>query len=439
MNIFAKIGTSIDIIRNYWNSGGMRKFIPFQSFQSELTPNWLPYTNASLLEMYNTIPEVNAIISYIASVASKVPFVLESSNGKIKESHPLIDLFNNPTSNDSYERWQSNNCASFFVLGNIYLNASKPSGFESFKRIYQLPSYLTKIYTNYTDKNGNLPDGIYPSEVVIKNYIVEENEKKLIYDYSEILHIKDSNINYSKGQWLYGQSRLYSAVMAITSLKSIYEAKVNAYQKGGAQFFISPQNPMVSISPEEKSEWENNFFSNYGMTNGKSPYYFSNSPVNITAMGVNIAQLQLTQMSQHDFGILCAVIGGFPSRLLNDNRASTYNNILEDKKSLYTSIIMPYLDLFWASINNYFNKELGNLRFRAYYDDIEELQKDKKTQAETYNAWFVLGESMRNAGYLTRNEVLQMMDLPKKNEENFNNYEKTTSEGVEEESQQEIE
>jgi len=382
MNIFSKIGNTISLVRDYWDNGGIRNFVPFDKFQSELTPQWLPNTYASLLDMFNTIPEVNAIISYLGSVISKIPYVLEKPSGKIVKSHELLDLMQNPNGNDSYERWQQNNVSSFFVIGNMYLNFSKPLGFENIKRIYQLPSYLTKVFTNLSDKEGNLPLGVDQRGVFVTNYATEENNIRNIYDAKDVLHIKDSNLNFSKGQFLYGQSRLYSAIMSITSLKSIYEAKVNAYQRGGVQYFISPSNPMASLSPDEKEGFESRLTDKYGLTGKKSPYYYANSPLNVTASGINIAQLQLTQMSKHDFGILCAVLSGFPSRLLNDDRATTYNNLIEDKKNMYTNIAMPYLDMFWESINNYPSIRNINLRFRADYDNIEELSKDRKAQSE---------------------------------------------------------
>lgn len=424
MNIFAKIGGTLDAIRDYWKYTGLPKdFMPLSVNTNDLTPSFLPYTYKSLIDMSNTIPEVNAIIAYISQVVSRVPWVLEDKNGKIIEKHPFIDLLKNPNENYSYELFQQNTCFNFFTLGNVFLNFSKPVGFSEIKRIYNVPAQYMKVWTNQTDNEGNLYKDIDFRSVQLTGYKFKDTDtSKTIIEFlpDEIVHFKDTNINFDKGQWLYGQSRLYSAIMAITSLKSIYEAKVSAYQKHGAISLISPQNPMASISPEEKMRWENNFTGNYGLTGNKSPFYYASAPVNVNTIGIDIARLQLTQMSQHDFGVLCSVLGGFPSRLLNDNRASTYNNMNEDKKSLYTNIVCPYLYSFFSTVNS--QKEIAGsgLKFRSVFDDIEELQKDKKIQADTYKAWFDFADSMYQKGYISKNEVFELMEMETKDGEEFN-------------------
>ena len=385
----------------------------------ELQPAYLEYTLQALIDQFNEVPEVNAVISYIGDVVSRVPYKLMKGDEEIS-SHWTLDLLKRPNENTTYNLFMQNIVSEYYTTGNVYINFSKPVGFSEIRNIYRLYSPYVKVWTNKTDYNGNIPLDTDQRTIFVEKYLFNESTVDYWYDKKEILHIKDSNINYSEGSYLYGQSRLYSANKAITSLKAMYDARVSIYQKHGAMVFISPEDDQVSFGDKEKRDMERNFTNDYGIGKNQNPFYWTNKPARITTINRNIAGLQLIPMSEHDFGVVCAVLGGFPSRLLNDSRSATFNNLVEDGRNLYTNIVMPFLDMWWNSINNYLNLEEEGLKYVPDYSQIEVIQADKQLEANIKQTEYDLYNAMYQDGYITRNEVLEAIGEEQKNEQGFN-------------------
>lgn len=388
----------------------------------DLQPAYLDSTFQALIDQFNQVPEVNAVISYTADVISRIPKKLKNKNDEEVTSHWTLDLLNNPNENVNYELMMQNIASEYYATGNVYLNFSKPKGFSEIKNIYRLYSPYVQVWTNKTDANGNIPLDVDFRSVFIENYYFQESTKRYRYEKEEVLHIKDSNLNYTNGVYLYGQSRLLSANKAITSLEAMYDARVSIYQKHGAMVMISPEDDQTSFSDEEKRKMEHDFVNDYGIGKKQSPFYWTNKPASVTSINRNIAGLQLIPMSEHDFGILCAVLGGFPARLLNDTRATTYNNLETDTKNFYTKLVQPFLTFFWNAFNTY--EPLGlqkeGLHYEADYSEIEVLQEDKRVQAEIKQAEYDLYNQMYQDGYITRNMVLESIGEEQRNESEFN-------------------
>jgi len=103
-------------------------------------------------------------------------------------------------------------------------------------------------------------------------------------------------------------------------------------------------------------------------------------------MGLSPKELQLTDIDINKLRKFCNIYG-LSSQLLNDTANSTFNNISEAKKSLYTEAAVPFAELMldgWREdLIPIFNK-LNNKNYILSLDTtkIEVLQKDKKAEAE---------------------------------------------------------
>lgn len=83
---------------------------------------------------------------------------------------------------------------------------------------------------------------------------------------------------------------------------------------------------------------------------------------------------------------LCNIFNA-PSQLFNDTSSSTYNNMLEVKKSFYVDAVLPLNEKLIAQLNKdiipaYNSLENKELRIVQDTSGIEALQQDKKLEAE---------------------------------------------------------
>ena len=93
------------------------------------------------------------------------------------------------------------------------------------------------------------------------------------------------------------------------------------------------------------------------------------------------------------------------SVLFNSTKASTYNNMPDARKRLYTDAVLPLVSRVLGEFNRQIvtkYKDGKNLYLRAYTNNIPELQVDKRIMAE----W------LDKAHYLTPNQKLIEMGYP---------------------------
>ena len=81
------------------------------------------------------------------------------------------------------------------------------------------------------------------------------------------------------------------------------------------------------------------------------------------------------------------MVYGMDSKLFGDPKASTYNNQAEAAKGVWSNCVIPYNERFVNYLNTFVTPShslADGKQYSIVYDTshIEELQKDKKTEAE---------------------------------------------------------
>jgi HK97 family phage portal protein len=388
-----------------------KTFTPISSFQYNGEMDLL-------ISLFNNVPEINALVSYIAQIASGIEFehVVVQANGKEKEvkKSQYIDLINNPNQNDNGYNMLMNAYTNFFVTGNVFFNSLKPVGFDYTTKLYLLPSNRTyPIVRGALDVYGTLPIGFDMRTSEITKYNLNLEGKIISIDPQQIIHIKDSSLAYMGKDQLIGSARIGSAIKNIQSLSSMGDTINKILSKGGALGFVKRNiktgEEFSQMNPEEKKLIEDAFYS-YGVTESQKHIMFTDADLSFQRILSNISDFMPIDISNHEFELLCKVIGGFPAILLKSSD-STFANMKEAQKLLYNNIIIPLVNSFAQAFTNSFGLP-ENEKIVPCFDDIEALQADKKAEAESMK---VVDESLRlryDNDEITLNEKLGAMGLP---------------------------
>jgi phage portal protein BeeE len=90
-----------------------------------------------------------------------------------------------------------------------------------------------------------------------------------------------------------------------------------------------------------------------------------------------------------------------PSQLFNDTAASTYNNMNEASKMMYTNRLIPDIGQFCQGFNRIL-RAYGDFKIKPDFSDIEALQEDKVKKSEWISRMF-------RDGVITGDDYLELM------------------------------
>lgn len=377
--------------------------------------------NQTLLELFTNVGEVNGIISHLARVASNVELkhVQVQGNGKEKEvkNSEIIKLLANPNPLKGGQILLQEVYASFFVFGNVYLNAFKPIGFKQPTKLYQLPSTDTFAIPERSQDEYGTPmfgsDFRY-NPIAKYNFFIDSTPKSIVLE--EIIHIKDTNLSVSGANAYYGKSMLFSAIANCETLKYLYETINTILSKRGALGFIKKNNRAgemaTTLSEKEISQIINTLNKRYGVTGGRQPIGVVNTDLSYQRIDAPISEFIPIELKADMVKTLCRVLGNLPVQLFSSEAASTYNNMREAEKQMYQGAIMPTIELFCSEITKYFKLDELGQKIVPNYDDIDCLQEDKKVTADTEKVVNENYKFLLDAGLITKEYWAVQIGLP---------------------------
>jgi len=370
-----------------------------------------------LLDMFNSVPELSAPIKYCANLAAKIPYKIVSYTNTGEEiliKLPDIDaILKNPNPYQSSTNFLRTTFINYMLFGDNFTNIHKGVGSMKFASyLYILPvKYVNIIF----DKMQH--DKVDPNVDFRDNYIKYYQLKYGINNVKniapkDISHFKDSQINFDDGQYAYGQSRAFSAIMATKTIKEGYEAKYHFYINRGAWGMFTNNDPDgVILDPKEKQRVLDDFKYNYGAKEGRSLFKFMNHNMQYQNISPDFGSLNINENNEADFRAICKAIGGFPPSLLMDNRVALLRNGAETLKQLYNSIIQPMVDDYREKQSVDFGLAKKNQWIVPDYSKIEVLQENLSTKEDILTKQNNRMLSLYNAGLVTGDEVLESQGL----------------------------
>jgi phage portal protein BeeE len=181
-------------------------------------------------------------------------------------------------------------------------------------------------------------------------------------------------------------SPLQAAYASLDTDNQIFNAKRNFYKNNGVNGIISSGSDVSILGPEEAAQLDAALKRKMGGSHKANGLTVTGANVSYTAIGMPATSMQFLESGDVTLRDLCMVYG-MDSKLFGDPKASTYNNQAEAAKGVWTNCVIPYNQRFVQYLNRYVvpgHSMVDGKNYEIVYDTshIEELQKDKKTEAE---------------------------------------------------------
>jgi len=331
-------------------------------------------------EGYEKNADVFSVIDRLSTMFSQIPkdLVRGEDDDPVTEG-PLYEILRQP---NNYQIWQE-----FAKLWyTFYLTTGNAI------------KYAPRIQGG-NDKGKLMPGGIYmmPTQHIqieagswrdpIKFYSLEINLTTEKIPAEDVIHVRMPNLQYQGGANFMGMSPLKVAALIIEAENQGYQTVADTLSKGLPPGILKMTEEYDKIRSQElQADLEREWKKKYG-----NQKYTRRAGYPVLGFGVddwipmgfsNFRDLQILEMSQHGLRVLCNVLG-VPSQAFNDVAGTTFTNMGEARKMVYTNRLIPDFGLLLSYLNTMIVPAYGeDLKIKADYSDIPELQDDKKELAQ---------------------------------------------------------
>lgn len=345
--------------------------------------------------LYN--PDMAAVIGYIKKVAADVDWVLKQGDSVI-EKHEILDIWQKPNKITRGKQFRQTWIEHYLATGNGYVFGVGPEGGNNVGKFIEM-------YNLHYELQIERGKGL---EEPILSY--HDNRTQKDFQADKVLHWKTTDPD---GEGFYGVSPFKAGRLVLQQSNDSYIANAKSLQNMGAAGILTRED-LVQGGPEQakklKEDWQKEQagsanFNKLTVVAGKYDYIkFGLSPVDMALLESQIKSRQA----------ICNILG-FPSVLLNDKEASTYNNFIEQRKMLYTNIVVLLVNEMAELMHDFFVLPYGEgLTFEPNWSVIPELQANKKELTEWLNvAWWVKGiDKQRITGDVEEDKELDRYYIP---------------------------
>ena len=397
---------------------------------------WNPENDTTYInEGYRKNATVYSLINIIAKAASSIPFQIyekvndndykrykSMTNGSFDttvlhkadflkkkalvelEDTDLHKLLERPNPAQSYASWITELIAFGKLTGNRYIYGIAPetgNGAGKYKELYVMPSQLIEIISG----------GIMQP---VKEYAIEYNGQFRI-PADHMCHIKDFNPYFDgSGSHLYGQSPLRAGLRSMTTNNEAVQTGVKYLQNQTARgVLMSDEGDLNEVQAQQLKD---KFRKNFQGADNAGDVIITPKKLSWVNFGLNASDVSLIEQYNASIKDLCNIYN-VPSQLLNNDKASTYNNMKEAKKALYQNCVIPELNKIADELNRWLAPKYGEkLCIEFDYSAIPELQEEtEKVVTQMSQAWWLTPNEKRAAmsyGTDEENEILNEYYIP---------------------------
>lgn len=328
---------------------------------------------------YGSNATVFSIIKKITNGAKNIILNVEDQDGNIIEDGELFDKIQMPGIYQgeliNQEDWVEFAMTYLLASGNMYQRIVELPGVKGLPDLEIVPSGII---------NPIAPRSFFQSN---NGFKIMDKERTFDVLSDEINHTKYVNPTRHGINSLIGLSPIQAGLFGLTGSTDIQRALAVMVKNQGVRGIISPDVPLGAIG--DASIMKRVLATIKGKILGIdkiNSLHTSDTPIKYLAMGMSAADLKLLESGVLTDRLLCNLYG-FSSRLLNDPNGTTYNNLIEDTKTLYTGAVLPALTKVVGSFNNITAKEFNRSstnKQKVVLDTskVEALQGDKLKTAE---------------------------------------------------------
>ena len=350
-------------------------------------------------EGYEGNPDVFSIViklsGMFAQVMSNIKLMQTSGGKDVEIDNAEIDaILENTNYYQNFYEFCRHWAVSYYITGNSIVYAPRFTGGANEGKLtldgmIMMPSQNVNIFSSGWRKP-------------IGHYALDINQSYKI-DPHDVWHERFApTLTYEGGKNFMGMSPVKVAANIINSQNKGYEVTAKMYSYGHPPGILSKEVEGNSeTTAEQESKFRERYKTKYQNVNNMSVPIFTLGKMNYTKIGYdNLQELQVISMSEHGRRIFCNILQ-VPSQLFNDTAGSTYNNMNEASKAIYTGRIIPDVSQFCAGFNNIV-KAYGDFWVKPDYSDIDCLQEEKEKKVVWVSKLF-------NDGIITGDQYLEML------------------------------
>ena len=213
----------------------------------------------------------------------------------------------------------------------------------------------------------------------ILNYELEMDGNKIIRPAEDVLHTKFWNPNYSNGQFLYGLSPVEAGSRPVEISNSAFETRKYSYENMGA-YGVLHGGAAGSLKQDEAKLLDDSYLEKFGGNKKANRIMIAAAFLQWTQFGMSPVDLDIIKsngLDKSDIGLLYNI----RIELMNNTESTTYDNVLQAKKSLYTETVIPAARDLADELNRWLVKRYNdiqktNLVLIPSFRDIPVLQDD---------------------------------------------------------------
>lgn len=382
------------------NGNGNNGLNPFTGFVAnrlwgQKTAVWIDCNNA--YKHYIEIPELRTVIDKRASMmASNVPVLYDKDGNRILK-HWFLDLVAKPNPTQSWSDVIYSLSVNDALWANAFAYIPKRS-FNIRNLIVPLPS--DKMIINLSGRKLKQMD----SAGLIDSFTFDYDSDIENLDFDDVLYLSTTDgVNIVNPA-----SKLESLKFPLSNIKAQYHKRNVLLENIGAIGILSAKNSdiggSIPMSPEEKTDIQNSWF-----RRSKDEVIITESDVSWNPMSYPTKDLLLFEELNADFRAIIDAYG-LNMNLFSSEKGSTFSNVRDSIRMVYTDTIIPEVQQMYDSMANQFGLTEEGITIVADFSHIPSLQVDELAKAETMNKRAEVVKKVIESGVqLTNDEISEIV------------------------------
>jgi len=357
------------------------------------------------LYAYNYCQPVTSIVQKMTDSFLAGKICLEDKNGNevdFKRYEKQLKLYINPNPLENTTQFLSKFYTFYKLFGEVFIYKVQPLGFKEYE-YFILPNWLLTFYY----KNGSVSKFATTSQLTKIQLNTGIETIDILKE--DFIHFKNNIVNENES-WR-GQSLLYSCDSIVNNILTSIEARRSLMENKGPSVILTMDGGGVNsmpLLPAEKENIHKELKTKYGLKRSQRQIIITSASMRAQTMGFATKDLLLFEEKDDDVASICEAYN-YPAMLLGLKNSSTYNNVIEARKSLYQDAIIPDSENLMKWINE--NCDLENVGLKIYFDHLEVFQKSEKEKAEALKGLIDSYYTLYQQGNITRNEYLGFVGL----------------------------
>lgn len=376
----------------------MRRLFPAQSqIWGKKDAVWVD--TQDIWKLFIEIPELRAVINKRASMmASNKPCLYKDD--KEVESHWLLELINKPNAIQSWADVVYTMSVQDALYSNTFCYA--PARVMGVRNLF-VPLPANKVKMNLSGKKLKQMD----AEDLIDGFKFKyDDDTYETIEWNDMVYLTtDDGMNLVKPT-----SRIETLKYPLSNIKASYHKRNVLLENIGAIGILSAQqNDMggaIPMTPEEKNEIRRDWYNRQ-----KDELIITEANVSWQPMSYPTKDLMLfEELTEDKLALIDAF--GLNYNLFSSTSGSTFSNVKDSIRMVYTDTIIPETQSMYDSIIKQFGLDKEGYKLYAEFDHLPVLQHDEQMSANVLKLKTEAIEKMTTLGLITSDEARAILDLP---------------------------